>query len=416
MLKILLRYFLYLMILVLLLELSKRILTPLAGASSFVWTIRLSALQFLLSAGGNTGVLVWIILKRRLTSIPAFLVAMVLSLLLLSGAEYQVTRWLQKPSTIPAAQTDNFLYYYDHFDARLLQYETTAVAYDKNLYYKFKPGVDYRFVNREFTTSIHTNSAGLRDAETALKGPEIIFLGDSHTMGWGVEQKEAFPALVQQESRAIVLNAGIPSFGTARELKLLQELDHSNLRHLVIQFCSNDVEENAQAFANGGVLTVSSQGSYDSITHLYAGIRAYFPFKHISVLGNRIIKQQLGLLFGNEIKGYGRNPNTLPGAIYADQFWQLVLQSGIDLSRINITVLAFDHTGNLKNDWANSLANALRKADPEAVYRNRIQIIDIYKSLRSSDFFILDPHMKPSGHRKVANLILSTLKASVALK
>lgn len=37
---------------------------------------------------------------------------------------------------------------------------------------------------------------GLRDSNAALNQPEIICIGDSHTMGWGVEQEETFPKLL----------------------------------------------------------------------------------------------------------------------------------------------------------------------------------------------------------------------------
>lgn len=48
----------------------------------------------------------------------------------------------------------------------------------------------------EFETTLAFNSQGLRSSEEALQAPEIIFLGDSVTMGTGVEKNETFAHLV----------------------------------------------------------------------------------------------------------------------------------------------------------------------------------------------------------------------------
>ena len=60
-------------------------------------------------------------------------------------------------------------------------------------------------------------------------------LGDSHAMGWGVGQGGSAAAGLARKSGRRVLNAAVSSYGTARELSLLDWLDASRLRVLVVQ-------------------------------------------------------------------------------------------------------------------------------------------------------------------------------------
>ena len=89
----------------------------------------------------------------------------------------------------------------------------------------------YIWQGRESVTHIRTNSLGFRDSEVQIPKPENVFrilvLGDSMAFGIGVEEKEAFPKVLEEMLndnakaggvRFEVLNAGVPGYGTAQEL------------------------------------------------------------------------------------------------------------------------------------------------------------------------------------------------------
>jgi len=40
----------------------------------------------------------------------------------------------------------------------------------------------------EFTNEVRVNHLGVRDDEASLVAPDVIVIGDSHAMGWGVDQ------------------------------------------------------------------------------------------------------------------------------------------------------------------------------------------------------------------------------------
>jgi len=73
-------------------------------------------------------------------------------------------------------------------------------------------------------TYIKTNSMGLRNRQITTPKPKdtirILFVGDSYTLGWGVDENETFPRLTENILRANfpdkdieVINAGMPTTG-----------------------------------------------------------------------------------------------------------------------------------------------------------------------------------------------------------
>ena len=121
----------------------------------------------------------------------------------------------------------------------------------------------------------------MRDEDALLDAPEVIVLGDSHAMGWGVGQEEALPQVLARKSGRRVLNAAVSSYGTARELLLLDRLDASRLRVLVVQYSDNDLPENRTFRENGNQLPIMSEAQYQNIVRHYASQRSYYPGKYV---------------------------------------------------------------------------------------------------------------------------------------
>ena len=107
----------------------------------------------------------------------------------------------------------------------------------------------------EFSMRFSTNSLGFRGPEPArFPAHGILFLGDSYTMGYGVNDGEEFPALIQKElalhpslAQIPVVNAGVGRTGNGRWLKFLQrEGERYSPRLVVFQFMGNDFEDNVR--------------------------------------------------------------------------------------------------------------------------------------------------------------------------
>src|SRR5262249_40265367 len=144
---------------------------------------------------------------------------------------------------------------------KTIQMDTTCARYDSGLFYTLRPG-QCEFSNVEFTIPLSVNSLGVRDDEADLEGPSVIFLGDSFTMGWGIEQDSTFASRIGRELGIKSLNAGISSYGTARELKLLSRLDLSNVKAIFLQYHESDLEENKSYAENSDRLKIGSDSVY----------------------------------------------------------------------------------------------------------------------------------------------------------
>lgn len=88
-----------------------------------------------------------------------------------------------------------------------------------------RAGLSQRVVPfRERGTSfrVRTNSYGYRGGEPAPGA--ILCLGDSTTFGWGVEEDEAWPAVLARETGRRTLNGGVPGYSTVQGLATI---DHA---------------------------------------------------------------------------------------------------------------------------------------------------------------------------------------------
>lgn len=102
-------------------------------------------------------------------------------------------------------------------------------------------------ITPEFTMRISTNSLGFRGAEP--KGPltgGLLFIGDSYTEGYGVNDDEAYPALIAARRPNVpVINAGIGNTGNGRWLRFLdREAPALKPRAVVFQMTGNDFGDN----------------------------------------------------------------------------------------------------------------------------------------------------------------------------
>ena len=119
------------------------------------------------------------------------------------------------------------------------------VEADPRLGWRYRPGAELRHTSADFDVAVRINAEGFRDASTAAAGQRpIVTLGDSFTFGWGVEEREAFPALLEEASGVPVDNLGVSGFGTGQEVRLFEALGAPRApRAVVLTVCPNDVEE-----------------------------------------------------------------------------------------------------------------------------------------------------------------------------
>jgi hypothetical protein len=295
---------------------------------------------------------------------------------------------------------------YFHYDMNSIQYFPECARYDPYLGYTLKPG-KCGFSNPEFTTAYSINSLGVRDTEEALNSPQAVVLGDSYAMGWGVEQNETFAKIIEAGTGLSVLNASVASYGTAREMMLLKKVKRDRLKYLMIQYCNNDYEENLSFLNNGNKLTTMSRERYAELVKQNREIGEYYPGKYLWCAA-KIINSNFNYLF--KIRDYGQveaNPDK-PKKGEADAFIDVILNSGIDLSGVQLLVFKAE-TGPSEINFLISLREKVSTGKYPPFIRNMI-IVDATNYLNDErDHFLLDGHYNQRGHRRVAEMIMQQM-------
>ena len=306
----------------------------------------------------------------------------------------------------PLLQTARLLYL-EHRST--IQFSLDCARFDPRTSYLLRPG-SCRFANDEFETTYHVNSEGLRDDESSLEKPEVVVLGDSYAMGWGVEQDETFPALLERATGLNVLNAAISSYGTVRQMRILERVDTSAMRYLVIQYAGNDLQENEAYLLGGNDLETMNEQAYDALVRQHAERGRYYPGAYFAT---RIRAHRSGMKVGRPGGTRGAGPVPSPSRAPASPrigghlgpevdlevraFLNVLNTSPVDLEGVRIVVVAIATSPQfvegvnraLESGGVGWLAGAVIASDPAFL-------------LTENEFFRLDDHLRADGHAIIA--------------
>lgn len=395
--------FLYLVVVCLFLEVVKTIITRQQYTSSYFWATIVICLQFLCIISFFIFLLFSTIFSRFKDK-KKWMVPLVATISILVFMELSAAYLLQNPRYIPSFLKWSFSYYYDYYNCPLPQFEPKAAAYSPKLFYTLKPGAHFSYYNSEFNNAYFINSKGVRDDEQSLRSPGIICLGDSYAMGWGVDQPETFAQQLELLSGMKTLNAGVSSYGTAREMVQLQQLDTSALKYLVIQYCSNDIGENQSYISNHYVLPVSGRSYYDSVVARQQLQKKYFPGKYGLLISQVFVKKKVDDIVSVFPLLFEREASFTNEDRHAEAFIEILYNARqINFSKTKVIVTVLDSYDRLNN----SFLEKVRKLATQIPYRDRfagnLEVLNMAGILQKDDFYDLDLHIKASGHKKVAD-------------
>ncbi|MFT6332074.1 MAG: lysophospholipase L1-like esterase [Lentimonas sp.] len=290
--------------------------------------------------------------------------------------------------------------FYKSRDRDIVQFQPDCAIYDKQLTYRLKAGsCSIKYRENKNPTKYNINKFGLRDDNNSLEKPEIIILGDSHAMGWANDESDIFSTLIEKNSKMKVLNAAISSYGTARELLMLKQLDQSNLKYLVIQYCFNDGLENKKFVQGNYQLPISSEKVYQDVVDDHVNRLKYKPFDL-----SRMTIKHISRIFRGKYRG-------TPTEEDQENLLKIVKKISTEVGP-DVKIILFEINGNNRNGPRTiNILSELIKKEGLAKLEDQLTLFNSSKVLDDEDYFILDDHMNKSGHQKIADKIMKIISS-----
>jgi hypothetical protein len=329
----------------------------------------------------------------------------VLIVMLVLAVDILFSFWMEKPAKIPGFLKNEFKNYYSSFERNIIDFEPCSV-YDSTYSYKLIPGLAFTFGNIEYKNNYVANSESLRDQEDAMTGPQIICLGNSYTLGIGAEQNATYPELIAAKTGKTVLNTGNSSYGTVLELKRLIEADTSYLQYVVIQYSKYDVYENAAFVNNREYLRFTSDSAYKNAVRRYKWRKEYFPGKYATTIGYNYLK---GIARALKKKRYFLSADADSSANY---FLKVIDRYNLG-TNLRILVTEINDYNDMDSGFLPAV-DSLLQLSAFAHLRGRITTVNVADLLTRDDYYVIDSHLRPSGHQKVAERIAYVIRQDTA--
>jgi lysophospholipase L1-like esterase len=291
---------------------------------------------------------------------------------------------------------------YRHFNRSLIQFEPGCARYDPVVTYTLKPG-GCTFGNVEFVNEYRVNRAGLRDTDANLDAPEVIVLGDSHAMGWGVNQDQTLVRVLANRLGYTTLNAAVSSYATVRERRMLDRLDASRLRYLVVQYADNDLPEN-RTFERRRDLPILSEARYREIGEYYAAQRRYYPGKYVYRLFMKVLR--LEAPEPDDLRMVEATPDE-----EARLFLNALIHAGrTPIDGVQLVVFEINQRLQPPRPFIAALDRIARDTAYPPFVRG-LRTLDTTTVLTPQDFYALDDHMTAAGHRAVGEALAKLIRA-----
>ena len=264
---------------------------------------------------------------------------------------------------------------------KIWQNQSDCVEYDNDLIFKPRHG-SCRFNNTEFKTElnfsekgrVHNTNFKLNDEE--IKG--IAVLGDSHAMGWGVNDDETFSYLLEKKIKRPVYNLAVSGYATNREIMRLQKSNLiDKIDTVIIQYCNNDYQENINFSEN------QSGNNYSKFEKMHLNNFSFFKRLRKGVR----YAVSVPLKYSDKILDWKKEE---------DSFLKILNKYNFLKTKKIIVIYSNGHEIYYDNFRLNN------NTDIKNMY-----FIDV--DYEKKDFFLIDGHLNKQGHTKVADKLYNFL-------
>lgn len=264
----------------------------------------------------------------------------------------------------------------------------------------------------EFSMRFSTNSLGFRGPEPpAFPADGILFLGDSFTSGYGVNDGEEFPELIrrtlaQGQSGPLipVVNAGSGNTGNGYWLRFLEAEAHRyRPRLVVLGFCVNDFADNTlermyELDGRGRLEARPTPHGQEGARTAQAVIEAIpgLSYSHLVGLARQVFSE-----------GWDA-PAPLPPSAAEDSLTYAIVDSVMrfcGVRKVPLVLVSIEVEGE-RLDRLRAIAGS----------HSVPVVVTPPKRERPELYYTIDGHWNAAGHKVVEEMVMQTLRSNLLLK
>jgi hypothetical protein len=263
---------------------------------------------------------------------------------------------------------------------KIWQHQTDCVQYDNDLIFRPRHG-SCRFDNVEFKTQLNFSNKGrarsVNIKSNNIENKGIAVIGDSHAMGWGVNDHETFSYILEKKIGRPVYNLAVSGYATNREILALEKSNLiDKIDTVIIQYCNNDYQENISFLEK-------SSDNYLKFQEIHSNSFSFFK------------RLRKGVRYALTVP-LKYSEKKLDWRKEEASFLKILNNYDFLKTKKIIVIYSNGHEIYYENF---SLSN-------NAIIKN-VHLIDI--DYKKNDFFIIDGHLNEQGHIKIADRLFNFL-------
>jgi len=270
------------------------------------------------------------------------------------------------------------------------QYQPDCVDVGGNLIYQPKNGRCF-FENLEFSNMLTFDEEGrANNFYFDPNLPRIAVLGDSHAMGWGVEDNNTFSAQLQSITNRKVYNLGVSSYATERELDRLALIKNLNsINTVIIQYCDNDVYANNQYPINRNLALDRFNNARHSYIALQNSAISRNFYKALKSLVPEWIKLKIKNILGlNTIISINESMHRHSIESVLTKYSELLKNK-----KIYVIFISGRNSLEVPRNWVGNYNE----------HELNVNFIDV--NMKRNHFYRIDDHLNEYGHKHIATRI-----------
>ena len=218
--------------------------------------------------------------------------------------------------------------------------------------------------------------------------PAIAVLGDSYSMGWGVNDNETFSAILEKKLNRKVYNFGVSGYGTYQEiLRFIHSPYYKKINNIIIQYHINDLETNYAFERKSGIFSEKFiEKNFLKPKEFTSQERINFVLRHY--------KKSWRLLY-RDIKNLFLKPNKVDFNDHEDKFLEILKK----YNYFDDKKIIFFYINGYNSDFTNYYEKKFKNVNFVKINVNK-----------KENYFIIDDHINQKGHKIIAEELEKIIK------